>query len=514
MSTSQKEFGTITILRPPNSLNKEEPPLGIGYVAAYLDATEFKGNVAIIDCEASGLNTDRKITDALKQNNTKILGISFFTYDRYSAQHVAVLAKQLGIVTIAGGVHVSSDPLGTLTQCPEFDYGVIGEGEITFYELIKSIVANVPPNDIKSVVWRNGAEVILNDRRELIKDLDSLPFPAYHLMPMKMYKSHALIGSRGCPNVCKFCASPLFWQKKLRFRSPSNLLDEVEHLLANFGNKPVRFKDDTFTCKPSWAIEVCSGIRERGITIEWDLLARATGLQEDVLIAARQAGAYKIRIGIESGNEEIRNGINKQLTTEDIYRSVDLARKTGFASIGTFFMIGLPGETAIEIQQTFDMCSELDADYISFKPADIYPNTGLYDIAVEKKLIPHPFPWFDPQLAGRYPNGFLVYKGVPTFTEHFGRIEIVDIASSLYLKYFAEKLFVKGIEPRKMFFEEMEFAGISHHRPFLGMLKLIKYYFKAPNKKRRWKGFVFVVGMLKESLWCRFLRYIKNGEKL
>jgi radical SAM superfamily enzyme YgiQ (UPF0313 family) len=270
--------------------------------------------------------------------------------------------------------------------------------------------------------------------------------------------------------------------------------------LQNFGDKPIRFKDDTFTCKPSWAIGVCSEIIDRGLDIKWDLLARASGLKEEVLMAAREAGAYKIRIGIESGSELVRQLINKELNSEDIYRAVELARKTRFKSIGTFFMIGLPGEREVEIEQTYNMVRELDADYVSFKPADIYPNTGLYDMAAEKKLIPDPFPWFDPSTIERYPEGFLVYSGIPTFTEYFGRDQIQAIASSLYTNYFAEKLFSKNSEPSEMFFEEMGFMGILHYKPLRSIFKVGSKYFRSRDKVRRRKGLFFMFKLLKERL--------------
>lgn len=495
-SSLTKKDKMITLLRPPHSLIRTEPPLGIGYIAGYLDKTEFTGMINIIDCEAERLTSDKQIINTLKTRHTAYLGISFFTYDRFAAKRIAGLAKSLGIVTIAGGIHVSSDPEGTLSQCPEFDYGVIGEGEISFYELLKCIIHKERPVGIDGIVWRDKDEIVVNQKRQLIQDLDSLPFPGYHLFPMHLYSSHAVIGSRGCPNVCKFCASPFFWQRKLRFRSPQNLLNEISCLLGKYGQKPVRFKDDTFTCKDSWALEVCSGIVKRGFEMEWDLLARATGLSENVLVAAREAGAYKIRIGVESGNEAVREGINKKLKTEDIYRAVRLARKYGFRSLGTFFMIGLPGETMAEIGQTYEMVRELNAEYISFKPADIYPNTELYTMAVEKGIIQEPFLWFDPAMIKNYPKGYLVYEGVPTFSENFSRNAIQDIAHSLYLDYFSEKLFVNDAEPNEMFFHEMGFMGFNHYKPFKGLFRILLHYFKVQDRKRRWTGIVFAIRLL------------------
>jgi radical SAM superfamily enzyme YgiQ (UPF0313 family) len=219
-----KNSKKITLLRPFNTFNHEEPPLGIGYVAGYLETTEFRGMINVIDCEAEGLNTDEKIIDALKKKQTSILGISFFTYDRFAARNVAKVARKMGIVTIAGGVHVSTDVMGTMSQCPEFDYAVIAEGEVPFYELLRLIVENKKPESVQGIAWRDGDEIIINPRRALIRDLDSLPYPAYHLLPMHLYDSHAVIGSRGCPNVCKlalifgkencdFAHHKIYWMK-------------------------------------------------------------------------------------------------------------------------------------------------------------------------------------------------------------------------------------------------------------------------------------------------------------
>lgn len=488
MSKPSLDSGKITLLRPYFSGQRTEPPLGIAYLAGYLETTEFKGRVNIIDCEAERIISDSQVKAALREKATSILGISFFTYDRFAARRIARLAHELGILTVAGGLHVSSDPIHTLMDCPEFDFGVMREGEISFCELLREIHEGRQPRDVQGVVWRDGDQIVMNDPRSLVNHLDEIPMPAYHLLPMHLYGQHAIMASRGCPNACRFCASPMFWQRKLRFRSPDRILDEIQFLLNSFGHKSVRFKDDTLTCRPSWAEAICSGIVERQLKLEWDLLARARGLKPTVVEAARRAGAYKIRLGVESGNERIRRIIGKNVTRKEVFDAVKLARDSGFTVVGVFFMIGLPEEKEDEIDESYAMALSLRADSVSFKPADIYPGTGLYSMATQKGLIPDPFPWFDDALQWRFPKGYQVYPGVPTYSQHYSREQIQVRSWALCLDYLSHKIFRDGREPNQASLDELGLVGLNTFRPFRALLRLARAYFDAPQGTRRNKG--------------------------
>ena len=205
-----------------------------------------------------------------------------------------------------------------------FDYGIIGEGEQTALELVNAIHSGnkeeIP--SIKGIIFRNDSGIVRTPPRAYIEDLDTIPFPARHLLPdLKKYRyrfykhlpTATIITSRGCPYQCTFCDRAVFGNK-LRMRSIKNMLDEIEILVKEYGVRGINIQDDLFTITPQRVIEFCDQLMSRKLKISWSCLARVDCITPEMLKIMKKAGCWQIGYGIESGNQKILNTINKNIT--------------------------------------------------------------------------------------------------------------------------------------------------------------------------------------------------------
>lgn len=426
----------ITLIRPYFNYNPYEPPLGIAILAAYLEKKGY--TVSIIDFEATPIKSEAEIEECIKIENPDVVGVSFFTYDRFEAIKVANAAKKLGKFVIGGGLHVTFDAIKTIQSIPSMDVGVLGEGEETLFELVKTIEEDRSYQNIQGIVYKKNEKAVVNSLRPLIKNLDSLPMPAYHLLPMNKYPYHQILGSRGCPYDCIFCVSPKFWQRKIRVRAYKLVVDEIEHFIKKYGRKEVDFKDDVLFLNKEWTKDICNELIKRNINIKWNCLGRVNIIDKSLFQLMRKAGCEVLRFGVESGNERIMKVINKKATRQQVKHAVKVAKEIPFI-VGTLFMLGHPSETTYEMEQSCQFAIELDAEHYSFKPADIYPGTNLFSIAVTEGLLPKRFNWFE---KGKYKAGFLTYDDIPSYESPlFERRLLENTAKSFYLRTYLARIF-------------------------------------------------------------------------
>ena len=426
----------VTLIRPHFNHNPYEPPLGIASLAACL---EEKGHaVGIIDFEADPYPAKNVIKQRIEADNPDVVGISFFTYDRFEAVRIAEAAKSLDKTVVGGGLHITFDPVNTLRSVPAFDFAVLGEGEATLLELTDALDGRRPLADIQGIAYRTGGKVQVNPRPALIRDLDALPLPAYHLLPMNRYPYHQILGSRGCPYKCPFCSSPEFWRRKIRFRSATSVVDEIEHLVDHYGRKEFDFKDDILFLDKSWTRTICEEILKRDLDIEWNCLGRANLVDETLFRLMRRAGCTFMRFGVESGAERILRTIDKKITKDQVRFAVRAAHRASI-EVGTLFMLGHPSETKSEMEETYRFAVDLGAEHYSFKPVDIYPGTALFHQAVDEGLLTKDFDWF---VEGRYKGGTFIYADVPSYvTAQFSRERLENTTKEFYLRAFMDRLF-------------------------------------------------------------------------
>jgi magnesium-protoporphyrin IX monomethyl ester (oxidative) cyclase len=295
-----------------------------------------------------------------------------------TAFEVVTIAKRVNreSTVVLFGLHPSSRPESCLEDS-EADFVVVGEPEITIDELIDTLAQKKSSFDnINGLGFRKNGKFLLTTKRALIQDLDTLPLPARHLLPMKVYaeavKQNPLRGeitqpytivitSRGCPFNCVFCTHSIIWGKQWRYRSPKNVVDEVEHVLKKYGIKQIDFADDNMTWSRDRMAQICDLIVERSLHFEWFTPngVRADTLDEELLRKMKKAGCKKIRVAPESGVQRVVSDIaKKNLNLKKVENAIIVAKKVGI-KVGVFFVMGLIGETKTDIEATISYAHKL-----------------------------------------------------------------------------------------------------------------------------------------------------------
>lgn len=355
----------IAIIATPYPLEEApSPPLGLAYAAAACEAAG--ATVRIFDFIVSKYSEEKlsKILEAFKPD---VVGAGSVTMNYHQAERIIKDAKRLqpGVITMMGGPHVSFDIHGTFRTCPELDIIVIGEGEQTLQELIPALHDRNAWNGIKGIAYKDHQGIVITEPRELLHDLDSLPLPARHLLPISRYQALgypvSIITSRGCPNRCIFCLGRRMVGFKGRFRSPKLVVDEIEQILA-MGFTRINVADDLFTANKARVKELCDEIRRRGVTFGWSAFARVNTVDLETLKIMREAGCDCVSFGIESGDPEMLKRIRKGITLDQARKAIACCKEADVLPHASF-MVGLPGETKETLQATQGFANELNIAY-------------------------------------------------------------------------------------------------------------------------------------------------------
>lgn len=355
----------VAIIAPPYPLEEApSPPLGVTYVAAAFEATGAR--VSIIDYIVSRY-TEEKLQHELERLSPRIVGATSVTMNFPIAASILETAKKLApsVITVMGGPHVSFDAADTLNRHPGIDMIVIGEGDETIGDIVHAIESNGSWSSVKGIAYRDGDRIVMTESRELIEDLDRLPLPARHLLPLSRYQALgfpvSIITSRGCPNSCIFCLGRRMVGKKVRHRDPSRVVDEIAHLLS-CGFSRINIADDLFTANKEKVRAVCREIDRRKLSFTWSAFSRVNTVDAETLELMRDAGCDAVSFGIESGNSDMLKRIRKGITLDQARKAVSLCKKVGVLAHASF-MVGLPGETAQTLQETRDFAESLDIEY-------------------------------------------------------------------------------------------------------------------------------------------------------
>ncbi len=379
----------ILLIYPPNYLGVGTrefgqaidiyQPLDLAYIAAVLEKAGYE--VGIIDAKVEKL-TFETIIKRIADFKPQIIGLSSSTPDFCVTVSLAKQIRANGNYTIIiGGRHVSALPEETLAEeC--FDYGVVGEGEQTALELVSAIFRQDTEalKSVKGIVFRSSSEVVRTPARPYIEDLDTLPFPARHLLPsLNQYPYPTILTSRGCPYQCIFCDKAVFGNK-MRARSITNIIDEIEMLVRDYGVKVINIPDDLFTLDPQRVKEFCQQLISRKLKISWSCLSRVDLVNPDMLKIMQKAGCWMIGYGIESGNQRILDSIKKNITLKTIKQALSWTRQLNIRSSG-FFMLGLPGDSEATLCDTLHFSRSLPLDNAIFFITQPYPGSELYQTA-------------------------------------------------------------------------------------------------------------------------------------
>lgn len=354
------------------------PPLGLGYLASAL--RENGVSVRILD--GTFMRPEELVREA-KMLSPGIVGIYCMVTMRDEAIRIARALKNIPDkpLLVAGGPFPTSEPQLFLE---DFDVVVLGEGELTMLELVKKHLAGDGISDVKGIALM-GESGLSTSRREYIEDIDSISHPARDLFENSRYMKYwekkfgytctPVITTRGCPYNCDYCARPVFGNR-YRERSYRDVVREVEDVLA-LGYSRIWFSDDVFTLNKKRITGLCDEIQRRGLKFRWDCLCRVDNVDSALLQNMHEAGCARVFLGIESGDNGILRTMNKSFTIEQAEKAVRTAKGAGI-KVGTFFMVGYPGETEETILRTLRFSSRLPSDYLSYTLPYPLPGTGLY----------------------------------------------------------------------------------------------------------------------------------------
>lgn len=431
---------TVTLVYPyfhPNADNSifRFPPLGLGYLAAYLKQNGI--TVEVVDC--TFLNQNEAI-QRIVASKPKVIGIQSMYSMRDKSLELAQLLRDHCEFLVAGGALPTTQPKSFLK---DFDVVVIGEGEQTILELVTQFENGGSLSKIKGIIYRDKrtGQVKQTPPRGLIDDLDKLPPPSRDLFDNYAYKKYyskrfgykttAIMTSRGCPFECDFCSRPVFGNK-FRARTASKVADEIEEIIS-LGYNRIWFADDCFTLNPERLIQVCDEIVKRRLKIGWECLSRVDTLNSEIAEKMKQAGCIRMFFGIESGNDSILKIMKKKITTRQAQLAVQLCKKKGIKT-GAFFIIGYPGENDKTILDTVKFASSLPLDYLSFTMPYPIPGTPLFERLNGKLVLEE---WEEPKNIQLIKHRLLFESKVTQFKLKFAIIK--GMIQFYVRKYLGEK---------------------------------------------------------------------------
>jgi anaerobic magnesium-protoporphyrin IX monomethyl ester cyclase len=364
-----------------NKLGFVLPPLNLMYLGAALESASFTVKIIDDDLKRMGAEGVARIVERI---NPLIVGITATTATiKTSLEYVRAIKNRLPeVLTVIGGPHPTFLPVDTLKDCRDLDVVVMGEGEATIVDLAEACERGGCLDGVAGITYRTGDRIKTTGPRALIEDLDSIPFPARHLVPFRDYETSSqdaggMITSRGCVYPCRYCSSSLIMGKKFRFRSPENVVDEVEELVEVYGLHDIAFLDDTFMLHRPRARKISEEIQRRNLDVSFVTSSRVDMVQESLLRDLKAAGMSTIYYGVESGCQRVLDMMKKGITVKQAEDAVRVTKKLGVDVI-TSFILGYPGEKPAEMDRTIDFSIKLDPDYSQYSILTPFPGTPIY----------------------------------------------------------------------------------------------------------------------------------------
>jgi radical SAM superfamily enzyme YgiQ (UPF0313 family) len=377
----------LLVQPPPATKNKGgslAEPIGLEYVAA--SAVAAGHEVEILDAWCDGVTIDG-VEERVRGWRPDAVGLTATSVLVPHAWEIArrVKAVSSAIPVVMGGAHAIYEPDWTLSE-PAVDVAIVGEGEDAILELLAAWGAGQRPDDVAGIAWRGDDGAVRKTRgREYTAHLDRLPFPVRNDRHMVTYSLYEVVGKRGCPFRCSFCGASAD-HRKVRFRTPENVVAEMEELFARYGKKKLYFNDDVFTIDKQWAWDFCDLLLRRGLRIEWECQTRVDLVDAPLLATMKRAGCESVVFGIDAGNQANFDRLKKAITVEQAYVSVQAAKDAGIA-VWCNFIMGYPWETRRDLQDTIDLARGLDPHFARFFIATPYPGSPLYDLARRQGII-------------------------------------------------------------------------------------------------------------------------------
>ena len=373
----------VGLIAPPFTFGKQTktiaPPLGLASIAAVL----LENNIEVKIHDAYVLNSSIDgILEWVRKNKFDIIGIAAVTLTlRRSYEILNAIKSEFDVITVMGGPQATVDSIKSMEDCKSIDFLIRGEGEYTMLEIIKNLDS---PEKVKGIVYRKDGNIVRNEDRPFIEDLDELPMPARELLEMNKYKpipgsyidlpAYHMIVTRGCPFRCLYCSR--IFGTVYRKRSPEKVVDEMRILKEKYGAKAIVFQDDLITFNLRWLEKLCDLMIKEKLDLTWFAHARINIVNRDILRKMKRAGCFKVGYGIESADKEVLEIIKKDIKIEQTKEVFDLTHKLGIKTLA-YFMLGLPGDSWRTCLKTVDFALELNPDTVNFNITTPFPGTEL-----------------------------------------------------------------------------------------------------------------------------------------
>jgi anaerobic magnesium-protoporphyrin IX monomethyl ester cyclase len=424
---------TVTLVYPyfqPSNDNSifRFPPLGLGYIAAYLKANGV--SVQLVDCT---FLDEKKALERIRRSRPRIIGVQAMFSMKEKAVQFAQLLRSDCELLVAGGPLPTSNPEEFLSH---FDVVVVGEGEQTMLELVHAAEDGQGLARVSGIAFNDKNGVRLTRARGFKEDLDGVPFPSREMFDNQAYKRYysrkfgytttSVMSSRGCPFQCDFCSRPVFGNT-FRSRTTANVADEVE-AVRRLGYERVWFADDCFTLDRKRLLSICDELVRRRVSVGWECLSRVDTVDLEVARRMKQAGCVRVFFGIESGNDSILRIMRKQATVKQARDAVDVFKKVGVQT-GAFFILGYPGEDDGTVLDTVDFASSLPMDYLSFTFPYPIPGTPLYERVKDRMVCED---WKEPE-------GFHLVKHKLLFRSQFSETKLKFAVFKGMAQFYARK---------------------------------------------------------------------------
>jgi radical SAM superfamily enzyme YgiQ (UPF0313 family) len=370
-------------------------PLGLAYLAAVARKNGY--DVKILDMEALEMN-EAQFKNCLIREKPDVVGINILTPIFENARICAKIVKEVlpNAKIVAGGCHAFLLPEEILRKIPEVDFVLRGEAEFTFLKLLNYIKKNKRREEfrkIDGIAFRLNNNFFVSEKIPRIENLDSLPTPAFDLLPISLYfepimfakKTMMFMTSRGCPYRCIFCEEPIIYGHKVRSMSPKKVVKEMKNLVENFGVDYIRIDDSTFNFDIRRVEKICELLLKEKVKVKWRVKARVDKVTERMIAKMKKAGCVMISFGVESANQSTLNFLKKGYTIEQVKRAFEITKKYGIKTLG-FFMIGLPNEKRKDIYNTIQFAKKLNPDFVEFTIPVPLPGSELYNL-LKNRLI-------------------------------------------------------------------------------------------------------------------------------
>ena len=360
------------------------PPTDLMYLASVAEAA---GCVAKIQDYSQGGNFEKDLEDFKPDFLVVNIATPTLEHDLDAVKKAKEICPD--IITIAKGAAFLNHGNDILANHKSIDIGILGEAEDT----LKEILSERPLKDISGIYYRDDLVINFTGARPFIEDLDSIPFPARHLVDNNVYrrpdngKVQAVIKvSRGCPFHCFFCLATPVSGAKVRRRSPENIIAEIRECVEKYNIRNFLFWSDIFNIDKEWTMDLCQKIIDSGLKITWSANTRADTADLEMAKKMYESGCRLVSIGVESGSQYILDKIGKRITLNQIRETVNIFKKARIR-IYNYFVIGLPWENEDTVEETIRFAIELDSDFISFYTATPLPGTRFFNYAKENNLL-------------------------------------------------------------------------------------------------------------------------------